>query len=177
MVAGPTGGGTPGTSIETLYVDVAARADRLVTEATAAVNEVLKQLDRIEEKTEEMDAGGGIGGVLTGALSAGLGFGMAQMGLNSIRAVVDKVKSLGSQLISTNAQLQMFTQSFTVLTGSAEEAGEIIDWVREQAKATPFDVPGLIQASQMLMTWGLDLKEWFEVVGDVAAGMQRPISR
>ena len=71
----------------------------------------------------------------------------------------------------------MFQKSFEVLTGSAKEAGEIINWVRDQAKKTPFDVPGLINASQMLMTWGLDLKEWFTVVGDVAAGMNRPITQ
>lgn len=176
MVAG-AGGGTPGTSIETLYVDIAARADQLVAEAKEAVDRVIGELDRIEEKTQEMNAGGGIGGILKGALSAGLGFGLAQVGIAGIGSVVNKVKELGSQLISTNAQMQMFTQSFTVLTGSAEEAGQIIEWVKEQAKATPFDVPGLIQASQMLMTWGLDLKEWFTVVGDVAAGMQRPISQ
>lgn len=177
MRGGLTGASGSGGSIETLYIDIAARADQLVTEAKAAVDAVIAELDRIEDKTEEMDAGGGIGGVLKGAMTAGLGFGLAQVGLTSIQGVIQKVKELGSQLISTNAQMQMFTQSFTVLTGSAQEAGEIIEWVKEQAKATPFDVPGLIQASQMLMTWGLDLKEWFTVVGDVAAGMQRPISQ
>ncbi len=178
MVAGPSaGGGTPGTSIETLYIDIAARADQLVAEAKEAVDRVIGELDRIEDKTEEMNEGGGIGGILKGALSTGLGFGLATAGIAGLSSVIGKVKELGAQLISTNAQMQMFTQSFTVLTGSAEEAGEIIEWVKEQAKATPFDVPGLIQASQMLMTWGLDLKEWFTVVGDVAAGMQRPISQ
>lgn len=164
----------PGDSIETLYVDIAARADQLVAEAEAAVQAVNQALDRIEKKTKETEgAFSKLGSYIKQSLSVAAGIGVAKIGGNLTGAVIN----FGKSLIDTNAQMQTFQRSFEVLTGSAEEAGEIIEWVREQAKATPFDVPGLIQASQQLMTWGLDLKEWFTVVGDTAAAMNRPLSQ
>ncbi len=166
--------GKPGDTIETLYVDIAARADQLVADAEVAVQQVIRamgQVDRATEQTESLYKR--LGRTIKQALTIATGIQFA----NITTQLINKVVGFGKALISTNAQMQMFERSFEVLTGSAEEAGEIIEWVKEQAKATPFDVPGLIAASQQLMTWGLDLKEWFTVVGDVAAGMNRPLSQ
>lgn len=167
-------GATPGDSIETLYVDIAARADRLVADAEQAVDVVVRRMQQIDKAAENTGRTySRLGATIKQALTIATGISFYNMTTQVITGVVN----LGKQLISTNAQMQMFQKSFEVLTGSAQEAGEIIDWVRDQAKKTPFDVPGLINASQMLMTWGLDLKEWFTVVGDVAAGMNQPITR
>lgn len=163
-----------GDSLETLYVDIAARADQLVQDADAAVKEVVRKLDQLEEKTKETErAFGGLGDFIKQSLSMAAGMGLAQVG----GILINAITGFGKAMIESNAQMQTFQRSFEVLTGSAEEAGEIIEWVKEQAKATPFDVPGLIQASQMLMTWGLSIQEWFTVVGDTAAAMNRPITQ
>lgn len=174
MVAGPMPGGTPGDSIETLYVTLAGKADQLIADAEQAVGVVMQRLGGMEKEAQrQRSVWASLGDTMKTAFSVATGIGL----YNIAGQITMKIGNLARQLISTNAQMQMFTRSFEVLTGSAEEAAEIIEWVREQAKATPFDVPGLIKASQMLMTWGLDLKEWFTVVGDVAAGMQRPITQ
>ncbi len=174
MVAPQMGGGRQGQSIETLYVDIAARADKLVQDAEQAVATVINRLDDLEDKNKQVEKSfGRLGKFMRDALAVGTGMLVARMGGTLVNAVMN----FGRSMIQANAQMQTFQQSFTVLTGSAEEAGEIIEWVKEQARATPFDVPGLIQASQMLMTWGLDLKEWFTVVGDTAAAMNRPLSQ
>lgn len=163
-----------GDSIETLYVDIAARADELIKDADAAVKAVVKRLDEIDKKTEETERSfSNLGSFIKDALSTAAGIGLAKVGT----ALTGMIADFGRAMIDSNAQMQMYERSFTTLTGSAEEAGEIIAWVKEQAKATPFDVPGLIEASQQLMTWGLDLEEWFTVVGDTAAAMNRPISQ
>jgi len=162
----------PGQSIETLYVEIAAKADRLVKDADEAVKEVTQRMGKIDQSVKQTESAYvRLGQTIKQALSIATGIAF----YNVAAQVITKVVDLGKQMISTNAQMQMFQKSFEVLTGSAQEAGEIIEWVKDQAKKTPFDVPGLIEASQMLMTWGLDLKEWFTVVGDVAAGMNRPI--
>ena len=164
----------PGQPIEVLWVEIAARTDQLVTDAQKAVDQVVKKLDQIDDKVEETESTfSRLGNFIKTSFSIAAGIGLANVGFK----LVQGIKDFGKAMIDTNAQMQTYEQSFKVLTGSAEEAGEIIEWVKEQAKATPFDVPGLINASQMLMTWGLDLKEWFTVVGDVAAGMNRPLSQ
>jgi hypothetical protein len=164
----------PGDSIETLYVDIAARADQLVQDAEEAIQAVVKNLDQIEDKTKEtQSAFSQLGDFIKQSFTVATGIGLANIGAQISQSIV----GFGRAMIQTNAQMQTYEQSFTVLTGSAEEAGEIIEWVKEQAKETPFDVPGLIEASQMLMTWGLDLKEWFTVVGDTAAAMNKPLSQ
>lgn len=163
-----------GDSIETLYVDIAARADQLIQDADEAVQEVVRRLEQLERKNQELEQSySRLGNFMRNALSTATGMIMAQVGGNLTNAII----GFGRSLIETNAQLQMYERSFETLTGSAEEAGEIIEWVKEQAKETPFDVAGLIEASQRLMTWGLDIKEWFAVVGDTAAAMNRPLSQ
>ena len=49
--------------------------------------------------------------------------------------------------IKYNAQMEKYETALTTLTGSAEDASKIMEQIKEDAKSTPFDVEGLIQAN------------------------------
>lgn len=66
--------------------------------------------------------------------------------------------------IKYNAQLEKYEKALTTLTGSAEEAQKIMQQIQEDAKTTPFDVEGLTQANQLLISTGLDAEESREVI-------------
>lgn len=66
--------------------------------------------------------------------------------------------------IKYNAQLEKYEKALTTLTGSAKEAQRIMEQIQEDAKTTPFDVAGLTQANQLLISTGLDAKESRKVI-------------
>ena len=48
------------------------------------------------------------------------------------------------------ADLETMTMGFVTLLGSTEKAGEAIEMIKKDAAKTPFELPGLIKANQML---------------------------
>lgn len=66
--------------------------------------------------------------------------------------------------IKYNAQLEKYETALTTLTGSAEKAQEIMEQIQKDAKATPFDVAGLTQANQLLISTGLDAEDARDVI-------------
>lgn len=66
--------------------------------------------------------------------------------------------------IKYNAQLEKYEKALTTLTGNAEEAQKIMQQIQEDAKTTPFDVAGLTQANQLLISTGLDAEESRKVI-------------
>ena len=74
--------------------------------------------------------------------------------------------------IKYNAQLEKYETALTTLTGSAEKAQDIMKQIQKDAKTTPFDVAGLTQANQLLISTGLDAEDAREVIlalGDAVA--------
>ena len=95
-----------------------------------------------------------------------------------MKTVGDSVSELGTKFlgltatigagithgIKYNAQLEKYEKALTTLTGSSEEAQKIMQQIQKDAKTTPFDVAGLTQANQLLISTGLDAKESREVI-------------
>ena len=61
--------------------------------------------------------------------------------------------------VKYNSQMQKYETALETLTGSAEEANRIMKQIKEDAKTTPFDVAGLTQANQLLISTGLSGNE------------------
>ena len=59
------------------------------------------------------------------------------------------------QGVTYNAQIEQYQVALTTLTGSAEEANRIMEQIKEDAAKTPFDVAGLTQANQLLISAGV----------------------
>ena len=50
-----------------------------------------------------------------------------------------------------------------------------MSWIREFAASTPFEVPGLVEASVRLEAYGLNAKKYMRTLGDTAGAMGKPI--
>lgn len=102
-------------------------------------------------------------------------------GIKNIESGFDKLKStitktiaalglgkLAKDFISTgiqyNEEVEKYQTALTTLTGSAQEANKIVKQIKQDAAATPFDVAGLTQANQLLISTGLDAEESRETI-------------
>lgn len=71
-------------------------------------------------------------------------------------------------IISAGMYLEQQRAMLEALSGSAQKAGNIIEWVRKKALGTPFQVPGLIDATTQLMSVGMSYQKWVEPLGALA---------
>lgn len=74
------------------------------------------------------------------------------------------IAALTTAGIKYNAELEKYQSALTTLTGSAEEASRIMKQIEEDAAKTPFDVAGLTQANQLLISTGLSAEESRDVI-------------
>lgn len=79
----------------------------------------------------------------------------------SITAPIAGVMTLG---VTYNAQMEKYKTALTTLTGSAKEASKIMEQIKQDAAKTPFDVKGLTEANQLLLSTGLDAGEARETI-------------
>jgi tape measure domain-containing protein len=69
---------------------------------------------------------------------------------------VQGIESIVKAGVSFNSQMETYETAFTTLLGSAEEAQAVMEQIRTDAAATPFDVASLTQATQALVSTGLN---------------------
>lgn len=91
--------------------------------------------------------------------SKGIG-GTLQVALGNLMAdlttmAVSGLKQIAQAGVQYNAQIEKYQTALTTLTGSAEEANQIIEQIKKDAASTPFDVSGLVQANQLLISAGV----------------------
>jgi len=79
--------------------------------------------------------------------------------------------ALGIASVKMNADMEMVTRAFEVLTGSADKAKEHIAQLEKFAATTPFELPGLLEASKKLQAYGFQTEAVIPImrtVGDAA---------
>lgn len=108
------------------------------------------------------------------------------VGVQQLKAVGKELKETGTKISSTgkdlsktltapiagvmalgvtyNAQMEKYQTALTTLTGSSKEASRIMEQIKQDAAKTPFDVAGLTQANQLLLSTGLDAGEARETI-------------
>ena len=104
------------------------------TEADRAIQEQEKNLDSLQKKGEIAFLG------LTAAADAFAG------------ALVGKG-------IEYNAQIETYLTRLKTLTGSEEEANAILEQIKKDALATPFEVSSLTQAESLLLSTGVSAEQ------------------
>ena len=75
--------------------------------------------------------------------------------------------------VKYNSTVETLTTSFKVMTGSAEEAADIVSQLKEIGAKTPYEFTGLADTVQLLMQYGQTSKQAIKVtkmVGDVSQG-------
>ena len=74
--------------------------------------------------------------------------------------------SILSSGVEYNAQIETYMTRLETLTGSAEEAENVLNQIKEDALKTPFDVSSLTQAESLLLSTGLSAED---ARGDILA--------
>mgnify|MGYP002772839688 CR=1 FL=1 len=89
-------------------------------------------------------------------------------------------KKLYDWLIGSNAEMEQYVTSFTVMLGSAEKAQAMIKSMTEFAAATPLELTDIVSAGQLLMNYGVaaeDLIPTMQKLGDLAGGNAEKMNR
>ena len=74
---------------------------------------------------------------------------------DAFEKVAQVMGNVVKQGVQYNAQIEQYQTALTTLTGSADEANRIIKNIKEDAAKSPFDVKGLTQANQLLISAGV----------------------
>lgn len=86
-----------------------------------------------------------------GAFIAQVAFSALQ---TTVGFVTDTFVSLSQQALNQSASLEQYAIGFKTLTGNATDANNILNQLKKDASETPFQLPELAQATQMLMGAG-----------------------
>lgn len=81
--------------------------------------------------------------------------------------VAKKMYNAISVGINTSADLETATQGFKALLGSAEEAADVIERIKKEAKATPFEIVGLTEGALGLTAITKDGQEAIDILLNV----------
>ncbi len=90
---------------------------------------------------------------------------------SALKWVAAGMAAVGVAAIKMNADMAMTTKAFEVLTGSADKAKEHLEQLESFAASTPFELPGLLEASKKLQAYGFQTEAVIPImqaVGDAA---------
>ena len=83
-----------------------------------------------------------------------------EISLVAITKALDKMAlNVLSSGIEYNAQIETYMTRLTTLTGSVEKANDILEQIKKDALATPFEVSSLTQAESLLLSTGLSAEQ------------------
>jgi phage-related protein len=86
-------------------------------------------------------------------------------------------KKLFDFTIGNAAQFEQYETAFTVMLGSADKAKSKLKELSDYAATTPFELPEVVDASRLMMAFGLDTKKYLADVGNLASGTGKPIQQ
>ncbi len=101
---------------------------------------------------------------------------------SAIKAVIaaTATKTITEWLFGSNAQMEQYLTSFTVMLGDAEKAKNLLDELTSFAATTPLEMTDVISASEMLMNYGIAADEVIEKMtqlGDLSSGNATKLER
>lgn len=81
--------------------------------------------------------------------------------------------ALGTAGVKYNAQMEDFEANLTTLLGNADKAKDMLNDLKEMANATPFETSDLLEATQMMLGFGLAADKtqgYLQTLGDISMG-------
>ena len=81
--------------------------------------------------------------------------------------------ALGTAGVKYNAQMEDFEANLTTLLGSADKAKAMLNDLKEMANTTPFETSDLLEATQMMLGFGLAADKtqgYLQTLGDISMG-------
>ncbi len=92
-------------------------------------------------------------------------------------AAVGSMGFLLKSVVQTGAQFEKFKVQLSVLFGTVEKAEEKFNWIKEFAKATPYELPQIVDATVKLKATGLEAENVLRDLGDLASSAQKPLEQ
>ena len=90
-----------------------------------------------------------------------------------VGAVVGGIKDLATSSIDAYRNIEMLKTSFTTLLGSASQADQLVNSLRQYGTDSPYDTEGLARAAQLMLGYGMNLQQIMPTLrqlGDIAMG-------
>lgn len=86
---------------------------------------------------------------------------------------------LGKSSITASAQMEGYLTSMETIEGSAEKARASMDWIKDFAKRTPYELDGVTEAFIKLKGYGIDpvANNTLSTLGDMASAMNKPLNQ
>ena len=81
--------------------------------------------------------------------------------------------ALGTAGVKYNAQMEDFEANLTTLLGNADKAKDMLNDLKEMANTTPFETSDLLEATQMMLGFGLAADKtqgYLQTLGDISMG-------
>lgn len=104
----------------------------------------------------------------------------AQASIAAIAGVTAAMGGLAVAGVKYNASIETYQTSFEVMTGSAAKAAEVVERLKKVGAETPFELPDLADATQLLMNYGLTADEAMDkmmMLGDISQGSADKMNR
>lgn len=77
--------------------------------------------------------------------------------------------------IDTNAEMESYENTLRVVLGTQEEAVKQLEWAKDFAKGTPFQLEGIVEATTRLESYGLQSEKVLGITGDMASVMGKDL--
>lgn len=137
-----------------------AEVARLQVVIGARINEFNKEMGALQKNVKRTFASGNLG-ISNGALGviAGVGVALGALGLASVKAA---------------GQMEQTRIAFTTLLKDGEKAKSFLSELEKFAASTPFELPGVLDASKRLLAFGFSAEQVIPIltaVGDSAAAL------
>ena len=133
-------------------------------------------LNKVESESKSF--GSRAGGFLSNAFSFATGGAI----LNGVSAIGSSIKGVAGAMLAGNGEFERYNNQFTTLLGSSEAAKQRMAELAQFGAETPFELPDVVKADQILTNFGLhadDAKQRFgfasdeiqRIAGDAASGV------
>lgn len=127
-----------------------------------------------DTKIDEKGFSSGIGRL--GSIAKG-GLGVLSKTIAGVGTAMGGVAVAG---LKFNATMEQYITSFEVMTGSAEEAADIMERLKKIGAETPFDTETIADTTQLLMNYGMTADEAIskmQMLGDISQGSADKMNR
>jgi hypothetical protein len=146
--------------------------DELVIKIGANVTGALAGISAVDASMKKMDSSvvasaASIRGATTKMVKAFAAVGVAATALGAVAGV---------SFTKQASEMESYMITIEQLTGSHEKAAEKMKWLLDFAKSTPFELPGLIEATVKLGAYGIEAESVLKTLGDTASAMGKPIN-
>ena len=147
-------------------------------DGTKEYKQVAKQLDAARLEAQKLDHA--LDKVDDRPVRSGSFFDVLKTGAAAVglTALVYKIKSLGGEMISGNAQMETYNASFETLIGNKEKVQALMSDLKRFGAETPYEFPELAAAARNMKAFGFQTEEIvpeLRKLGDIASGINIPL--